>query len=110
MFVEDAQGSGADGAGGGGAEGAEAGGAGGVGGAVEEVSGGDGVAAGVGEIAHVQLRRGEIDEYEDAGAAGGGWELVERCGESGLGCGVVAGLEVSVAARGGQVSGAIVGE
>jgi hypothetical protein len=35
----------------GGAEGAQAGGTGGVGGAVKEVSGGDGVAAGVGEIA-----------------------------------------------------------
>jgi hypothetical protein len=74
VFVEGAQGAGADGVGCGGAEGAQAGGAGGVGGAVEEVGGGDGVAAGVGEIARMQLGYGEIGEREDAGAAGGGWE------------------------------------
>jgi hypothetical protein len=79
------------------AEGAQADGAGGVGGAVEKVSGGDGVAAGVGEIACAQLCCGEVDEGEDAATAGGRWELVECGGECGLGCIVVAGLEMYVA-------------
>ena len=49
--VEGAESAGVDGAGCGGTEGAQAGGAGGVRGAVEEVSGAEGVAAGVGEMA-----------------------------------------------------------
>lgn len=54
--------------------------------------------AGVGEVARTQLGHGEVGKREDAGGA---WESVER----GPGCGVVSGLEVSVAGRGGQVSG-----
>jgi hypothetical protein len=64
---------------------------------VEEVSGGDGVAAGVGDIARAQLRHGEISQREDAGTAGGRGQLIERGGECGLGGTVVDGLEVNVA-------------
>jgi hypothetical protein len=99
VFVEDAQGAGADRAGCGSAEGAQAGGAGGIGGAVEEASGGGGMTAGVGKIARVQLGRGEIGQREDAGAAGGRWELVECCGERGPSRGVVTGSEVNMAGR-----------
>jgi hypothetical protein len=99
VFVEDAQGARADRAGCGSAEGAQAGGAGGVGGVVEEVGGGGGVAAGVGEIARVQLRRGEIGQRDDAGAAGSGRELVKCGDERGPGRGVVTGSEVNMAGR-----------
>jgi hypothetical protein len=107
VFIEDAKGARAYGASCGGAEGAQAGGAGGVGGAVKEVGGGGGVAAGVGEIAPMQLSHGEIRKHHDTGTASGGRELVERGGECGPGCGVVTGLEVSVAGRGSQLSGAV---
>jgi hypothetical protein len=56
----------------------------------------------------VQLSHSEIGQCKDAGAAGGGWELVERCGERGPGFGVVSGLEVNVAGRGSQVSWAVI--
>ena len=105
--VEGAESAGADGAGCGGTERAQTGGAGGVRSAVEEVSGAEGMVAGVGEMARPQLGRGEIDQDEDALTAGGGRELVERGGERGAGCGVVTGLEVDVAG-GGEVSGAVV--
>jgi hypothetical protein len=105
VFVEGAQGARADGTGCGGAEGVQAGGAGCVGGAVEEVSGGDGLAAGVGEIARAQLRHGEISKHEDAGAAGGARELIERGGKRGPGRNVVAGSQVNMADRRDQVSG-----
>ncbi len=45
----------------------------------------------------------------DGGAAGGGRELVERGSERCPGCGVVTGLEVDVAGRGAEVTGAVVG-
>src|SRR5205823_1450798 len=80
-----------------GAECAQADCAGRVGGGVEKVSGGDGVAAGVGEVTRAHLCRGEVNKREEAATAGGRGELIERGGECGLGCLVVAGLEVNVA-------------
>ena len=79
MVVEGAQSLRVKKAGCGDAECAQAVCAGGVGGGVEEVGGGDGVAAGVGEIARAHLCCGEVNEREDAAPAGGRWELVE-CG------------------------------
>ena len=64
---------------------------------MEEVGGGDGVSAGVGEITRAQFCCSEVDECEDAATAGGRWELVECGGECGSCCIVVAGLEVNVA-------------
>jgi hypothetical protein len=61
------------------------------------------VAAGVGEVARTQLGHGEIGKREDAGGA---WDSVQRD----PGCGVVTGLEVHVATRGDQVSGAVIGQ
>jgi hypothetical protein len=63
---------------------------------MEQLGGGDGVVAGVGETAGAQLGHGEVDQDEDALTAGGGRELIKRCGERGAGCGVVIGLEVNV--------------
>jgi hypothetical protein len=75
---------------------------------VEEVSGSDGMAAGVKEVTRMQFSRGEIGQYEDAGSAGGGRELVKCGGERCASFDVMTGLEVSVASRGGQVSGTVI--
>ena len=104
VFVEDAQGARADRAGCGGAERAQAGCAGGVRAALEEVSGGGGVAARLRDIARVQLGHGEINKRENPVPAGGGRQVLQRGGQRGPGCGVVAGLEVNMAGRCRQVS------
>jgi hypothetical protein len=62
------------------------------------------LAARIGDIARMQLSRGEIDRHEDAGTGGGGPELVERIPH----CGVVAGLQVGVPGRRNQVGAAMV--
>jgi hypothetical protein len=62
---------------------------------VEKVGGHDGVAAGLREVARMQFGRGAIGQDEDAGAAGGGWKLVECGGECGSGFSVMTGLEMS---------------
>jgi hypothetical protein len=80
----------------------------GVGGVVEEVSGGDGVAAGVGEIARARICHGEISQREDAGTAGGRGQLIERGGGCGSDGTVVAGLEVNVAGGSERVGGTVV--
>jgi hypothetical protein len=108
VFVEDAERAGADWAFCGGTEGTQPGGTGGVWSAVEEVSGSDGMAASVGDVARVQFGHGEIGQDEDAGAAGGRWKLVERGGECGSGFGVVTGLKVGMAGGGGMVSRAVI--
>jgi hypothetical protein len=76
VFVQDAQGLRVERPGCGSAEGAQADSASDVGGAVEKVSGGYGMTAGVGEIAGAQLRRGKVNEREDADPAGGGGKLI----------------------------------
>jgi hypothetical protein len=79
LFVEDPEGARADRLGRSSTECVQAGGAGGVGSALEQVSGGGGVATRVGDVARLQLRGGEINEHKDARPPGGGRKVVE-CG------------------------------
>jgi hypothetical protein len=75
---------------------------------MEQVSGGDGVAARVGEITRAQLRHSEVSKREDASATVGARKLIQRGGKRNPGRNVVAGFEVNMAGRGGQASGAVV--
>ena len=64
-----------------GAEGAQASSTGGGSGVMEQVSGGDGVSASVGDTTRAQLCHGEISKRGDAGTAVGAWKLIQRGGE-----------------------------
>ena len=72
---------------------------------MQKIGGLRGVGAGGGEVAAVQLGRGEIDQDQDALPTRGRAELVE-CGGERLACAVVVtGLEQDVTGSGGQVRG-----
>ena len=108
VFVEDAQGARADRSSCDSAECAQAGGTGGVRGALEQISGGGGVAARVGNVARKQLSRSKINMHENPRPTCGGQELVERGSECAPGRSVVTGSKVGMAGHRSQVSGAIV--